>query len=197
MFSERLRFLREEAGLKQSELATILGIGRTTLSHYELGNREPDLETLRKIGEYFKVSLDYLLGKDNNRVLRKFDDKLVKIPVMNHLSENDKNYLSVSSEFINEDKDYFYVRITNDSMNIYFDEGSTVVIEKQNCIGNNEIAVLLINNLDVTVRKIVKNNNFITLIPCSTNAIYQSEMYDMKKDNIKILGKVIMAIKKF
>ncbi|MDS1004925.1 helix-turn-helix transcriptional regulator [Clostridium sporogenes] len=71
MFGDRLKDLRERKQLTQNEFASILGIGRTTLSHYELNNREPDFETLEKIANYFDVSIDYLVGRTN---LKTFDE---------------------------------------------------------------------------------------------------------------------------
>ncbi|PBC87543.1 transcriptional regulator with XRE-family HTH domain [Caldicellulosiruptor bescii] len=62
IFAMRLKELREEANLTQNELAEKLGIGRATLSNYELGVRKPDIDTLQKIANYFNVSSDYLLG---------------------------------------------------------------------------------------------------------------------------------------
>lgn len=62
--SERLRALREKRGLSQAEASRRLGIVRTTYSNYEAGNRQPDNETLKKIAEFFEVSVDYLLGLD-------------------------------------------------------------------------------------------------------------------------------------
>ena len=62
MRSDRLRYLREKKGLSQTEAAKKLGIVRTTYSNYEAGNREPDNETLRKLAEFYEVSVDYLLG---------------------------------------------------------------------------------------------------------------------------------------
>jgi transcriptional regulator with XRE-family HTH domain len=62
--NERLRLSRERKGLSQGEAAKKMGIVRTTYSNYEAGNREPDNETLKKISEFFEVSIDYLLGND-------------------------------------------------------------------------------------------------------------------------------------
>lgn len=67
MFGDRLKKLRESKHLKQSDLAKELGIGRTTLSNYELNNREPDFNTLGKIANYFNVSIDYLLGNSTEK----------------------------------------------------------------------------------------------------------------------------------
>lgn len=67
MLGKRLRLLREELNLKQTELAEQLKINRVTYNRYETGEREPDLETLKKIANFFNVSTDYLLGNSNVR----------------------------------------------------------------------------------------------------------------------------------
>ena len=47
------------------ELGEIIGVAESTISQYETGKREPDFETLLKLGEYFDVSVDYLLRGEN------------------------------------------------------------------------------------------------------------------------------------
>ncbi|MDR2656112.1 MAG: helix-turn-helix domain-containing protein [Oscillospiraceae bacterium] len=61
----RLRELRETSGKKQKDLARELGIANSTLSQYETGIREPDIQTLLQIAKYFEVSIGYLLGADS------------------------------------------------------------------------------------------------------------------------------------
>ena len=63
LFSERVKELRKEAGLKQSDLASALGTTQRKVSYWEIGKIEPDLQTLCKIADYFKVSTDYLVGR--------------------------------------------------------------------------------------------------------------------------------------
>lgn len=63
IIGERIRSLRVESGLSQQELSDKLGIGRSTLANYEQGKREPDLETIEYIADYFNVDMNYLLGK--------------------------------------------------------------------------------------------------------------------------------------
>jgi Helix-turn-helix. len=62
-----LRKLREEKGISQEELAKHLRLARTTITMYELDQREPDNETLQRIADFFRVSLDYLAGRTNER----------------------------------------------------------------------------------------------------------------------------------
>ena len=57
-FPQRLKFLREQKGLTQQELALILNISRPALSLWETGKREPNQETLQLFAEYFGVSID-------------------------------------------------------------------------------------------------------------------------------------------
>ena len=61
----RLRELRDLRGLTQSDVSTQIGIAQNTYSQYETGKREPDMATLVKLADFFGVSTDYLLGKDD------------------------------------------------------------------------------------------------------------------------------------
>ena len=66
-FGERIRTLREEAGINQPQLAQILEVQTATINRYENDVREPEYATLIKIADFFKVSVDYLLGRTENR----------------------------------------------------------------------------------------------------------------------------------
>lgn len=60
---EKLALLRENREIYQKELATYLGVSIGTISNYEKGIHEPDLETLSKLCDYYQVSADYLLDR--------------------------------------------------------------------------------------------------------------------------------------
>ena len=63
-FPNVFRQLRNRDNLSQQELGDKLGIAKSTISMYENGNREPDLETLEKIADFFNVDMDYLIGRN-------------------------------------------------------------------------------------------------------------------------------------
>ena len=63
----RLRQLRKEKKLSQLRLAIDLDMNQNTISRYENMEREADYETLIRFADYFKVSLDYLLGRSDNK----------------------------------------------------------------------------------------------------------------------------------
>ena len=59
----RLRELRIEKGLLQSDIAKIINKGERTVGFYETGERDMNTETLAILSDFFNVSIDYLLGK--------------------------------------------------------------------------------------------------------------------------------------
>lgn len=65
-YGKRIAELRKKRGLNQETLAGYLGITRASLSHYETNRREPDYSLLGRIADYFRVSLDYLMGRDQH-----------------------------------------------------------------------------------------------------------------------------------
>lgn len=66
-FDERLKELRKEKRLRQDDLAEALNVTKGTVSVWERGVRKPDIKTLETIGEYFEVTVGYLLGIDDAR----------------------------------------------------------------------------------------------------------------------------------
>lgn len=58
----KIRYLRNEYRLTQTQLGEKLGVGKTTISNYETGNSFPDNDMLIRLSEIFNVSTDYLLG---------------------------------------------------------------------------------------------------------------------------------------
>lgn len=66
MFPKRLKDLRLENKKTQQDIADFLGITRQGYAKYENGQGETDLETLKKLANYFGVTTDYLTGNTNN-----------------------------------------------------------------------------------------------------------------------------------
>ncbi len=65
-FFERLKELRSEKGLTQQRTAELLGLTRTRYSLYELGVREPSIELLKVMANFFNTTIDYLVGYSDN-----------------------------------------------------------------------------------------------------------------------------------
>ena len=62
-----LKKLRKEKGISQLKLAMDLNMTQNTISRYETGEREPGINELIKLADYFDVSIDYLVGRHQNK----------------------------------------------------------------------------------------------------------------------------------
>lgn len=67
MFGKRLKELRENQGITQSDLAASLNVSRQSISGYENNSVEPSLDIIVKIADIFNVSLDYLLCRSKEK----------------------------------------------------------------------------------------------------------------------------------
>lgn len=64
-FAARLKACRRESKVTQKEMANHLQLSERAYQHYELGTREPNIDTLIALADYFGVSLDYLVGRSD------------------------------------------------------------------------------------------------------------------------------------
>jgi transcriptional regulator with XRE-family HTH domain len=65
-FPEILRACRKNKKVPQKEIANLLGINERALRNYEHGDREPNIDALIALADYFDVSLDYLVGRSDD-----------------------------------------------------------------------------------------------------------------------------------
>lgn len=77
----RIRELREDRDLRQTDVAEATGIDQRTLSNYETGKTNPDSYAIIKLCDFFDVSADYLIGRTSNRThnIKKIENKIFNI----------------------------------------------------------------------------------------------------------------------
>lgn len=77
--------------MTMKELGAVVGLAESTISQYETGKRQPDNETLLKLGEYFNTSVDYLLGStrtnENAPTLTQKDERDIEKRLQNTIEE--------------------------------------------------------------------------------------------------------------
>lgn len=78
-FGENLKSLIEEREITQKELARQLNIAPSTVGSYVQNTREPDFSTLKRIAQYFDVSIDYLLDYPSHTPTEHLESELLRI----------------------------------------------------------------------------------------------------------------------
>jgi len=88
----RIKELREARGILQQELADIVGVSSLTISRYENGQREPKLDIMVKLADYFEVSLAYILGI-NSKIAE--DGIFIRADEYDRLKEIERKYYKI------------------------------------------------------------------------------------------------------
>lgn len=106
---ERLKALRKQHKLTQTQVGNYLGITVSAYGNYELGQREPSIDMLGKLADYFGVTVDYLIGRDDKALSEPLKTK--KSPA---LSEEDEAMLNTYLELSDDSK-----RVVRYTVNMY------------------------------------------------------------------------------
>lgn len=201
MFNERLKTLRIQRKMTQSELAKKIYISQPAYSKYEVGTASPNPETLSKIADALDVSVDYLLGSDSQPARPGY----IRIPVLGRVAagipidaiEEVIDWEDISAEAAG-DGEYFGLQIKGHSMEPKISDGDVVIVRRQPDVDSGDIAVVLVNGDDATVKKVKKSPQGVTLIP--SNPAYEPMYYSNKEIEslpVQILGRVVELRAKF
>ena len=174
MFNERLKTLRIQRKMTQSELAKKIYISQPAYSKYEVGTASPNPETLSKIADALDVSVDYLLGSDSQPARPGY----IRVPVLGRVAagipidaiEEVIDWEDISAEAAG-DGEYFGLQIKGHSMEPKISDGDVVIVRRQPDVDSGDIAVVLVNGDDATVKRIKKSPQGVTLIP--SNPAYE------------------------
>ena len=197
MFSEQLKKLRNKKRLSQAKLSDELGVSASTVAMWESGEREPkNYETLELIADYFNVNMEVLLtGKLSPTKIPVLGRVIAGIPI--EAVEEIIDYEEIPQSMA-KNGEYFALQIKGDSMEPKFSAGDVVIVRKQEDVDNGDIAIVLVNGNEATVKKIRKFDGGINLIP--TNSNYDVITYtnaQIEQLPVRIIGKVVELRAKF
>lgn len=202
-FGKKLKKARVKRGLTQQELANLIETSKSVISGYENGKNDPARSVLLKLSKSLGVSLNYLMGwEDENEkpILENIPGiipikKLKKIPILGTIAcgepifaeENYEGYFMLDTNLPVAD---FVLKAKGDSMveaNIF--DGDLVFFKKQSDVDNGDIAAVIIDD-EATLKKIYKNESNLILQPCNSNYVPIVLSEDDHK-NIRILGEMV------
>lgn len=191
-------------GITQEELASALGVSRSTIGMYETGSREPGFETSEAIADIFNVDMDYLMGR--SLVERKHPvasdippgfmplPETYKVPLVGRIAcgqpitaeENIEDYMDVPK---GKHVDFCLLCEGDSMIDAGIDDGDIVYIRKQPDIENGQIAAVRIDN-EATLKRVYKYPDRLVLQP--ENRSYPPLTYVGKEMNqVSIEGKAV------
>lgn len=198
----RIKELRLERKMTGDELGRVLGISKSTISLYEHDKSTPDDAIKKKICSYFDVSFDWLMGITASRttIHTKRTGRGVPIPVLGRVVagipleavEEILDYEEITPELA-ASGEFFALKIRGHSMEPRMMEGDVVIVRRQDDVDSGDVAIVLVNGNEATVKRIKKQEDGITLIATNTS-VYEPHFYSNKEIQslpVQILGKVV------
>lgn len=197
MFREQLKLLRNQKHLSQAQLAKEIGVSSSTIAMWESGEREPkNYETLEIIADFFNVNMELLLtGTIAPTRIPVLGKVVAGIPL--DAIEDIIDYEEIPHSMA-KSGEFFALQIKGDSMEPRIKEGDVVIVRKQPDVESGEVAIVLVNGDEATIKKVQKFNGGINLVP--SNPAYEVKTYsddDIESLPVSIIGKVVELRAKF
>ena len=206
-FSKNLKYLREKKGLEQQELADMLNVGRSTISCWENDLRSPQMEYVLKLAQYFNVKDNFIFDdlsatEFDNASFVELEEEIIKIPIYGTIKagipiesqEDIIDYVEIPKSWTKGNKKFYGLKISGDSMFPKYVEDDIVVFEDSRSYNidsaKNKDCAVMVNGDDATFKKVLVNDDSITLVPYNTGA-YDVVMYskeDIINKPVKIIG---------
>lgn len=199
-FGENLRKIRRQRSLTQDEMAELLETSKQVISRYENGQRSPKISVAAKFAELLGIPLSELSGEAsvdtsspaNTRPV----DSLVTLPVYGSIrcGPGGLAYQNIEERVlaanVKHPDECFYLRVEGDSMEPRISKGDLALIRKQEDVESGELAAVVIDGEEGTLKKVIKRDGSIILQ--SFNPDYPPRVFSGPELNeIRIVGKLI------
>ena len=207
-FASNLKKIREERGLSQNKLGTLAGVNQTTIARWENKEIAPSIDNVEDLANALNIPLPDLLGKDlrfdNGTYMKSIveDDNMVQIPVLGTIKagiaieaqQDILEYIEIPKAWIRGGKQFYGLKVSGDSMFPKYQENDIVVFEDSRNYNmeaaKNKDCAVMVNGDDATFKKVLLNDDGITLVPYNTGS-YDIKMYskdDIINKPVRIIG---------
>lgn len=201
--SEKIKKAIEEKGLSYQALQEKSGIPKSAIQRYASGDTEKlPIDRVVKIAKALSISPGYLMGWEDSK-----REKMqgIKIPVLGSVVagipieaiEEIIDYEEISEQLA-KTGEFFALRIKGDSMEPRMCDGDVVIVKRQEEVNSGDVAIVLVNGDEATVKRVKIDDNGIMMIPFNpkyTPWFYTAE--ECESLPVRILGKVVECRQKY
>lgn len=195
---QRIKALREQKGFSQIELAEKIGVSKQNLYKYENGiiSNIPS-DKIEAAAAALETSPAYLMGWDDSTVSPLPLENIYMRPLydsvaagFNALAQNTiVGYIPTQIASPSEKEKYIWVNVVGDSMSPMIDDGSKVLIKLQESVDSGQIAIILIDDEEAVVKRVVYGDNWIELQ--SVNPYYPPRRFEGQDvRRVRVMGLV-------
>lgn len=202
IFARNLQNFMNINNIKRQDLCDRLDIKYSTMSEWLAAKKYHRIDKIEALADYFGVLKSDLIEETSRYQKR---SNVTRIPVLGSVRagipseaiEDIIDYEEIPQKMA-KNGEYFGLRVCGNSMEPKFSDGDVVIVQKQADVNSGDIAIVMINGNDATMKKIKKNSDGIALIP--TNSEYDVMFFtneEIENFPVIVLGKVVELRAKF
>ncbi|AGZ24989.1 XRE family transcriptional regulator [Staphylococcus pasteuri] len=215
-FGDRIKKLRKDRGLTLQQLSDDLheqfpakdkrnSFTKGKLSNWENNKSEPIAKTVSQLATYFGVSMDYLIGLEDDMFHVDTNVNYYQVPYYGNVSAGNFEGIEVEESNLNvpdiafkgrDPKECIGLQVNGDSMNKILSNGSYIIvhdyrINPNHRLNSNDILVLRLGG-EYTVKRVRRTETSLHLEPVSYSNEFKTNTFDLNSlDEIEVIGKVI------
>lgn len=206
-FANRFKILRKEKGYTQQQIADLCFLDKSTVCRWEKGDNYPNQQTQSKLADLLGVSIDYLMGRTDMRMISFPSEAVIDMPIIGSVrggmdgnvvqEETGETRPIAASALHGRPDEYFLLRVRGDSMYPEILDGDCVLVKKTDSVESGSMAVVLYDGDYATVKwvRYVEGEDWVDLI--SNNPQYapvRIEGADLEQ--CRVLGEVVDILRK-
>lgn len=198
VFSKNLRKYMDLYQKSRSDICKDLGFAYTTFTSWETGVNYPRIDKIEMMADYFHIEKSDLIEDKTDKPSSPV--KGIRIPVLGRVAAGipieaitDIEDWEEIPQSMAKTGEYFALKIAGKSMEPRMMDGDVVIVRRQSDVDSGDIAVVLVNGNDATVKQISKSDAGLTLIGWNPS-VYTPRTYNKKECKelpVTILGKVV------
>lgn len=200
-FQKNLIRLFETTGKMKKDLADYVGVSANTVTSWCAGQKVPRMDKLDMICSFFHVDRSDLLQSKTETPQNLDTMDVIKIPVLGRVVAGDpQEAIQEADEFMyipsmnhRRPEDYFALRVYGESMEPNLLDGDIAIVHIQPDIESGQIAVVLIDNQDATVKRVFIAPDGITLV-ADNPSVFHPRFFSNEDCHVlpvQILGQVV------
>lgn len=203
VFSNNLKHELKIHKKSQSDLCEFLNLTSSTVSDWVNAKKYPRMDKVQLIADYLGI-----LKSDLTEEQHETDKKPrgIRIPVLGKVIagipieaiEEIIDYEEITEQMARTG-DFYALQIKGDSMEPQMSAGDVVIVRKQKDLDSGQIGIVLVNGDEATVKKVVKKENGIMLVPFNSDKYepWFYDQYDIETKPVSIIGRVVELRKKY
>ena len=196
---ERIKMLREQRGITQSELAEICKVSDKAVSTWENGRNIPRMGAIQRMADYFGIPKSAIIENIALPADRVRIPVLGSIPAGIPLSaiEDIEDWEELSPDMLRGEKEYFALAVKGDSMSPEYRSGDVLILQRQDSCETGDDCAVMVNGDDATFKRVRRTEKGIALQPL--NPAYDPIFFtnqEIVEIPVRILGVVVEVRRK-